>query len=313
VSTPRTRREALGLLGAAAAGAAGAALAPRSTTAALLQGDRGEPTAGAPALGVPSPVVASLVARGRLRQSVARWCFARTPLETLCAAAADIGLAGIDLLDEADWAVPSRFGLRCAIANGFGSITRGFNRPDHHDELVAAGSAMIPRAAAAGVERIVVFSGNRAGLGDGDGIANCITGLRRLMPLAEQHGVTLCLEMLNSRVDHPDYHADTTAWAAEVARGVNSPHCRLLYDVYHMQVMEGNVIATIRQYADLIAHYHTAGVPGRHELDDEQELNYRRIAQVIADTGFTGYVAHEFLPRRDPLTSLREAAARCTV
>jgi hydroxypyruvate isomerase len=303
VSARRTRREALGVMGAAALGLG---LTP-STAAASLISPRRDP------LLDPLRARIATVARGRLNQSVARWCFARTPLETLCAAARDIGLAGIDLLDEAEWEVPKRYGLRCAIANGFGSIAKGFNRLEHHDELVAAGSAMIPKAAAAGVARIVVFSGNKAGLSDGEGIDNCITGLKRLMPLAEQHGVTLCMEMLNSRVDHKDYHADTTEWAAQVARGVDSPRFRLLYDVYHMQVMEGNVIATIRQYAEFIAHYHTAGVPGRNELDDQQELNYRRIAQVIADTGFSGYVAHEFIPRRDPMTSLREAAERCTV
>ena len=282
-ATAVSRRSAIGALGAAALGAA---------------------------IGDARPVLAQ---PGRLRQSVARWCFARLPLEELCAGARDLGMAGIDLLDEADWSVPKRFGLECAIANGFGSIARGFNRADQHDELVAAGSAVIPRAAAAGVRRIVVFSGNREGLSDGEGIANCIAGLRRLTPLAEQHGVVLCMEMLNSRVDHKDYHADRTAWAAEVVRGVASPSFKLLYDVYHMQVMEGNVIATIRAHADMIAHYHTAGVPGRHELDDEQELNYRRVAQVIAETGFTGFVAHEFLPRRAPLASLREAVSLCTV
>lgn len=260
-----------------------------------------------------SAVTAPMPLRGRLNQSVARWCFARMPLAELCTAAKSMGLAGVDLLDEKDWAVPKAHGLRCAIANGFGSITRGFNRLEHHDELVAAGSTMIPKASAAGIERIVVFSGNRAGLSDAEGIVNCVAGLKRLMPLAEQHGVTLCMEMLNSKVDHKDYHADRTSWAAEVVAGVNSPRFRLLYDVYHMQVMEGDVIATIKRYAPIIDHYHTAGVPGRNEIDDMQELNYRRIATVIADSGFTGFVAHEFLPRRDAMTSLREAVAICTV
>lgn len=291
-----TRRDALGLLGTCALGAA----LPASLAAHPPRPQHAPP---------PHPQPRT----GRLRQSVARWCFTSTPLETLCAAGRDMGLAGIDLLDDAEWEVPKRFGLACAIANGFGSIARGFNRPDHHDALVAAGSTMIPRAAAAGVGRIVVFSGNRDGLSDGEGIVNCVAGLRRLMPLAEQYGVVLCMEMLNSRVDHKDYHADRTEWAAEVVRGVDSPSFRLLYDVYHMQIMEGDVIATIRRYQDMIAHYHTAGVPGRHEIDEQQELNYRRIAQVIAETGFTGFVAHEFLPRRDPLDSLREAVTVCTV
>ncbi len=286
--TPINRRGAIAALGAAALAGA---LDPFTAQAA----------------------VSAVPVRGRLHQSVARWCFARTPLTDLCASAKAMGIVGIDLLDEKDWAVPTAHGLRCAIANGFGSITRGFNRLDHHDELVAAGSAMIPRAAAAGIERIVVFSGNRAGLSDGEGIANCVTGLKRLMPLAELHGVTLCMEMLNSKVDHTDYHADHTLWAAEVVAGVNSSRFRLLYDVYHMQVMEGDVIATIKRHAPIIAHYHTAGVPGRNEIDDMQELNYRRIATVIADSGFTGFVAHEFLPRRDAMSSLLDAVTVCTV
>jgi len=286
--TPVNRRGAIAALGAAALAGA---LDPITARAA----------------------VSAVPVRGRLHQSVARWCFARTPLTELCAAAQSMGIVAIDLLDEKDWLVPTAHGLRCAIANGFGSITRGFNRLDQHDELVAAGSAMIPKAAAAGIERIVVFSGNRGGLSDGEGIANCVTGLKRLMPMAELHGVTLCMEMLNSKVDHKDYHADHTLWAAEVVAGVNSSRFRLLYDVYHMQVMEGDVIATIKRHAPIIAHYHTAGVPGRNEIDDMQELNYRRIATVIADSGFTGFVAHEFLPQRDAMTSLRDAVTLCTV
>ena len=256
---------------------------------------------------------AERVRAGRLNQSVARWCFARMPLETLCATARDIGLKAVDLLGEDEWPVAKANGLATAIANGFGTIPNGFNRVDHHDALVAAGEAMIPKAAAAGVTKIVVFSGNRAGLSDGEGIANCVTGLKRLMPTAERHGVTLCMEMLNSKVDHKDYQADHTAWAAEVAKGVDSARFRLLYDIYHMQVMEGNVLATIKRFAPFIAHYHTAGVPGRNEIDDTQELNYRRIATTIADSGYTGYFAHEFIPKRDPVTSLREAATVCTV
>ncbi len=304
-----SRREAVAALGAAAVAHGLPSVAPAHVAAA--------PSATRSALASVSEVKhvgkSSLAATGRLRQSVARWCFARTPLSTLCEWARDLGLSGVDLLDEADWRTPSQYGLTCAIGNSFGTIPRGFNRLDHHDELVAAGSAMIPKAAAAGVERIVVFSGNRDGLGDGEGIANCITGLKRLMPVAEQHGVTLCMEMLNSKVDHKDYHADHTAWAAEVVAGVDSPRFRLLYDIYHMQVMEGDVISTIRRYAPIIAHYHTAGVPGRNEIDDLQELNYARIAAVIADTGFDGFVAHEFLPRRDAKGSLQQAITVCTV
>ena len=249
----------------------------------------------------------------RIRQSVARWCYARIPLDELCAAAQSYGYHSVELLGPDEWEVAKRHGLACAMASSFGSIPVGFNRPDKHDELVAAGEALIPRAAAAGVPNIVVFSGNRHGMSDGEGIANCIAGLERLMPAAERHGVTLCMEMLNSKVDHKDYHADRTAWAVEVVQGVGSPRFKLLYDIYHMQVMEGDVIATIRANAPHIAHFHTGGVPGRGEIDATQELNYPAIMRAIADLGFEGYVGQEFVPKRDPLTSLREAYGICAV
>lgn len=257
---------------------------------------------------------AATVAGGALaappyRQSVARWCFSRMPLDELCREAKRIGLSAIDLLSENEWDVPRVHGLTCAVANGPGPIPDGWNRPDLHDKLVAESERLLPLVARAGVPQMIVFSGNRRGMSDGDGIANCAAGLRRIMPAAERHGVTVVMEMLNSKVDHKDYHADRTEWAAQVARAVGSPRFRLLYDVYHMQIMEGDVVRTIGQYAPLIGHYHTAGVPGRHELDDTQELNYGRIARAIAATGFTGFVAHEFIPTRDPLVKLAEAHA----
>jgi len=260
----------------------------------------------------PTPLHASPRA-GRLQQSVARWCFSRMPIADLCGAARSMGLVGVDLLGPDEWQVPAQYGLTCTMGNSFGTIPIGFNRPDHHDKLVADGEAYIPRAAAAGVKKIVVFSGNRDGLSDAEGIANCVTGLQRLMPTAARHGVVLCMEMLNSKVDHKDYHADHTAWAVEVATRVNSPSFRLLYDIYHMQVMEGDVLATIKKHLPWIAHFHTAGVPGRNEPDSAQELNYRAIADFIASTTFQGVFAHEFIPRRDPMTSLREAVELCTV
>jgi hydroxypyruvate isomerase len=250
---------------------------------------------------------------GRLKQSVSRWCYGKIPLDELCIAAKQIGFRSVELLDEKDWQVPARHGIACAMANGFGTIPVGFNRPDHHDKLVGDAERMIPRAAAAGVPNIVCFSGNRAGLSDGEGITNCIAGFKRITPLAERHGVTLCLELLNSKVDHADYHADHTAWGVEVVQGVGSPRLKLLYDIYHMQIMEGDVIATIRANAAHIAHFHTGGVPGRHEIDDSQELNYRRVMQAIADLGFTGYVGQEFVPVRDPLTSMRQSFEICDV
>jgi hydroxypyruvate isomerase len=281
-----TRREAVGALGALAAATT---FSPRRDAARLPR------------------------AASRLKQSVSRWCYGRIALDDLCETAKSIGYRSVELLDEAEWKVPQAHGLDCAMANRFGTIPVGFNRPDNHDKLVAAAERMIPLAAAAGVPNIVVFSGNRAGMSDGEGIANCIAGFKRVTPVAEQHGVTLCLEMLNSKVDHKDYHADHTAWAVQVVQGVGSPRLKLLYDIYHMQVMEGNVIATIRANATYIAHFHTGGVPGRGEIDDTQELNYRRVMQAIADLGFSGYVGQEFVPKRDPVASLRQAYEICDV
>jgi hydroxypyruvate isomerase len=292
-----TRREAIGTI---ATLTAAATLRPASATAAaVLPGSSIRPS--------------HTAAVGRVKQSVSRWCYGRIPIDDLCEAAKSIGFRAIDLLDEADWPIPRKHGLECAMANGFGKIPVGFNRPDNHDKLVADAEAMLPKVAAAGVPNIVVFSGNRAGMSDGEGISNCIAGLKRVTPTAERHGVTLCLEMLNSKVDHKDYHADHTAWAVQVVQGVGSPRLKLLYDIYHMQIMEGDVIATIRANAQHIAHFHTGGVPGRAEIDDTQELNYRRVAQAIADLGFSGFLAHEFVPKRDPLTSLKQAYEICNV
>ncbi len=293
-----SRRQALGKLGATAVATSllGGALVPEVASAAEVALPR-TPTG-----------------HGRLHQSVSRWCYGKIPLDELCRAAQAMHIEAIDLLDEADWKVPQNYRMVCAMANGFGTIPKGFNRPDLHDELVAKGSAMIPKAAAAGVERIVCFSGNRGGMSDGEGIANCIAGFKRLMPVAEKHNVTLCLELLNSKVDHKDYHCDHTDWGVEVVKGVNSPRLRLLYDIYHMQIMEGNVVATIKANMPYIAHFHTGGVPGRGDIDDTQELNYRLVAETIADLRFEGYVAHEFVPKlKDPLESLRNAVVLCEV
>ena len=284
-----TRREAVGALGALAAGAA---LAPRTADAELAT----------------APRTAS-----RLKHSVSRWCYGKIALDELCERAKSIGYAGIDLLSENEWAVPKQHGLVCSMANGFGTIPVGFNRLENHDKLVADAERMIPLAAAAGVPNIVVFSGNRAGLSDGEGIANCVTGLKRLAPTAEKHGVTLCLELLNSKVDHHDYQADHTAFGAQVVQGVGSPRVKLLFDIYHMQIMEGDIIRTIRANAQHIAHFHTGGVPGRNEIDETQELNYRAVMQAIADTGFPGFVGQEFVPKRDPVASMKQAYEICNV
>ena len=282
-----TRREAL-----CAIGAASAALALR-------------PAAGLASAGRP--------AAGRLKQSISRWCYSKIPLDDLCEAAKSIGYKSVELLSEDEWPIVKKHGLDCAMANGFGQIPVGFNRLENHDKLVADATRMLPLVAAAGIPNIVVFSGNRGGLSDAEVIANCVTGLKRVTPLAERHGVTLCLEVLNSKVDHKDYQADHTAWAVQVVQGVASPRLKVLYDIYHMQIMEGDVIRTIRNNAQHIAHYHTGGVPGRAEIDDTQELNYRRVMQAIADTGYTGFVGQELLPRRDPVASMKQAFEICDV
>jgi hydroxypyruvate isomerase len=241
------------------------------------------------------------------RQSVARWCFGTLPLDQLCIEAKGIGLHAIDLLSETEWEVPARHGLRCAIANGPGPITEGWNDPKRHDALVAESERLLPLIAAAGIPQMIVFSGNRRGQSDGEGIRQCVRGLRRILPTAERLGVTVVMELLNSKVDHGDYQADRTPFGVAIAEALGSERFKLLYDIYHMQIMEGDVVRTIERYAPYIGHYHTAGVPGRHELDETQELNYGRIARAIAGTGFQGYVAHEFMPTGTPMRHLAEA------
>ncbi len=252
-------------------------------------------------------------AKASFKQGVARWCYSKIPLDDLARAAAEMGIQGVDLVGPADWPTLKKHGLVCSVASGGGTIPDGLNRKENHDKIEQEFRQNIPRAVAAGVPNVITFSGNRRGLSDEEGLDNCVAGLNRVKDLAEQHGVTICLELLNSKVDHKDYQCDHTAWGVEVVKRVNSPRVALLYDIYHMQIMEGDVIATIRASKDWIGHYHTGGVPGRHEIDDSQELNYAAIMRAIAETGFAGYVSHEFVPTRDPLVSLREAVRLCTV
>jgi len=267
-----------------------------------------------PAQGVQTPPSrARVITKGRLKQSVSRWCYGKIELEALCKAVAAMGFHALDLLDEKDWGVPAKFGLVCALGNGAGGIPKGFNRLEHHDELVHGTERLLPIAKAAGVPSVIVFSGNRDGLSDEEGVKNCITGLKRIAGAAEKHDVQVVIEYLNSKVDHGDYQFDHMKFGVDVVKGVGSPKLKILYDIYHAQIMEGDVIRTIRDNHELIGHFHTGGVPGRHEIDGTQELNYRAIAQAIVDTGFHGYLAHEFVPTRDPLTSLAEAGALCDV
>ena len=270
----------------------------------------------APLLGSFPAVLPSGRPAVRLKQSVCRWPYRAIPLADFCRAGKGMGLAGIDLLAADEWPVVRQYGLLCsmgyaAIRDDF--IARGFNDPANHDLLVGELEHALPLAAQHGVPNLIAMFGNRQGRSDAQAIEACTTGLRRIAPLAERQGVTICVELLNSKVDHADYQGDRTAFGAAVIEAVGSARVKLLYDIYHMQIMEGDVIRTIRQHAAHIAHFHTGGVPGRHELDDTQELNYRAIARAIADTGFTGFMAHEFVPTRDPLRSLRAAVQVCAV
>jgi hydroxypyruvate isomerase len=254
------------------------------------------------------------VTKGRLKQSVSRWCYGKIPMPEFCKAVADMGLTAIDLLEEPDWAIVRDHGLICSMAYaGGGSIGNGLNVKANHDAIVKNFEEKIPKAAALKVPNVITFFGNRRGMPDAEAIANCIEGLNRVKKIGEDNGVTICVELLNSKVDHKDYQGDHTAFGVEVVKAVGSPRVKLLSDLYHMQIMEGDLIRTLRDNKDYIAHFHTGGVPGRHELDDTQEVNWRAVATAIAATGYQGYIAHEFVPTRDPLTSLREAVTLCDV
>jgi hydroxypyruvate isomerase len=266
-------------------------------------------TAGAALAAWLAPALAGAGGReAGFRQSVCRWPFNKIPIRDFFRAVADLGLTAVDLLVPDEWPVAREFGLTCSMGSGLGgTIVNGLNDPANHEAIVGGLTGGIPRAADAGVPNVITFFGNRRGRSDDEAIASSVAALRRVVPVAERHGVTVCIELLNSRVDHEDYQGDRTPFGVAVVSEVNSPRVKLLYDIYHMQIMEGDVIRTLRNNRQWIAHYHTAGVPGRNEIDDTQELNYRAIFRAIRDTGFTGYVAHEFVPRRDPLTSLGEA------
>lgn len=277
--------------------------------------------AGAAALAVSGPSAAAspqaapepgAKLKGRLKQSVCRWCYGKIALDDLCKAAAEIGLNSVELLGEKEWSIPAKFGLTCAVANGPNPIPVGWNRVENHDKFVAESERLLPLVKAAGIPNMIVFSGNRDGQKDAEGAKNCITGLKRIMPLAESLGVTVIMELLNSK-DHVDYQCDHTRYGVEVVQGVGSPRFKLLYDIYHMQRMEGDVIQTIRDNLPHIAHFHTGGVPGRAEIDESQELNYAAVCKALVDGGFTGFLGQEFIPRREPLASLAQAARICDV
>ncbi len=255
---------------------------------------------------------------GRLKQSVCRWPYDHIPLPEFCRRAKQIGLAAIDLLQSDDWSVALDAGLEVSL--GYPSrrekfIETGFNDPANHALLIKELEIVLPRAARARVPNVIAMFGNRnPRIDDSAAVANCISGFSKIAPLAAELGVTICAELLNSRVDHAGYQGDHSAFGIAVMEGVNSAHVKLLYDIYHMQIMEGDVIRTIRDNIKWLGHFHTGGVPGRHEINESQELNYRAIAMALADLRYSGYVAHEFVPTRaDPFASLAEAYRLCLV
>ncbi len=298
-----SRRDALGAVSAAAVATVAASLDHR--------------------LGAADEAAGSL--KGQVNHSACKWCYSMfdITLEELCTAGKEMGLKSIDLLDVADFVTVKKHGLHCAMVSfptgeldgkKIGGIPRAFNRLEHHDMLVEIYEPHIRASAEAGFTNVICFSGNRGGLDDEKGIENCAAGLKRLMKLCEETRVTLCMELLNSKVNHKDYQCDRTEWGVELCKAVGSEHFKLLYDIYHMQIMEGDVIATLQEHQQYIAHYHTGGVPGRHEIDDTQELYYPAIIKAVVETGFEGYVAQEFIPaREDKLASLKQGVEICDV
>ncbi|MCX6616335.1 MAG: TIM barrel protein [Acidobacteria bacterium] len=253
--------------------------------------------------------------KGRLKQAATRGCFGKgMSLEDQCREAARLGLKGIDLVGQKEWPTLKKYGLLATMCPaGGGSIPEGINRKENHAEIEKTFRENIILAAEAGMPNVITLSGGRKGLTDEEGLDNSVILLNKVKAVAEDKQVTICLELLNSKVNHPGYMCDHTKWGAEVCKRVNSPRVKLLYDIYHMQIMEGDVIRTIRDNIQYIGHFHTAGNPGRHEPDETQELNYRAIAQAIVDLNFTGYLAHEYSPVRDALKSLDQAISICDV
>jgi hydroxypyruvate isomerase len=263
--------------------------------------------------------------KGNIHHSVSAWCYgslfnaskdkpAKMTFEDFCRECAKMGLESVELLGPNDWPAVKKAGLTCAMCNGPDSIPYGWNRVEHHDDLLAKFEKAIPEVANNGFPNIITFSGNRNGLSDQQGIENCVKGLKRLVPIAEKNKVTVILELLNSKVNHADYMADHTAWGVEVCKQVGSERLKLLYDIYHMQIMEGDMIRTIKDNAKYIGHYHTGGNPGRNEIDETQEIYYPAVMKAIVATGYKGFVGQEFVPKRpDALASLRQSIQICDV
>lgn len=256
--------------------------------------------------------------KGKVNHSACRWCYQAIPFEELVINAKKIGLQSIELTGPEEWDILRKYDMTAAIGwgkypEGMG-LTNFFNKIKNHDQLVAFYEDLIPRAAKVGVKNLITFSGNRDGMSDEQGLLNCKKGLQRIMKTAERHDVTISMELLNSKVNHKDYQCDHTEWGAVLCEMVGSDKFKLLYDIYHMQIMEGDVIATIKKHNQYISHYHTGGVPGRNEIDESQELNYSAIIKAIYDTGYKGFIGQEFIPARaDKMASLEQAVKICDI
>ena len=257
--------------------------------------------------------------KGNVNHSVCRWTYDFLPLEELCKAVKAIGFSAIDLLAPKDWPVAQQYGIYSSMCYTAGkvSLTEGFNHTEFHNQLVKDYLEVIPMMVKAGYKNLICFSGNRKGMDDETGLKNCVTGLQKIMPLAEKNGITVQMELFNSKVNHPDYMADKSAWGVELCKRLGSENFKLLYDIYHMQINEGDVIHTIKDNHQYFAHYHTAGVPGRHEIDESQELYYPAIIKAIIETGHKGYIAQEFIPtgktNEEKIAALKDAIGRCDV
>lgn len=264
------------------------------------------------------PTKSTNILKGNINHSVCRWCYNQVPLEEFCAAVKTMGITAIDLVGPKDWPVLQKYGLFSSMCNGAEiNLVDGFNDKKFHAQLVKNYTEMIPLVAKAGYKNLICFSGNKRDKDDETGWNNCAEGLKQIMSVAEKNNVMIVMELLNSKVNHKDYQCDKTAWGVELCKRVGSPNFTLLYDIYHMQIDEGDVIRTIREHQKYISHYHTGGVPGRNEIDDTQELYYPAIMKAIVETGFKGYVAQEFIPKRDNnearLASLKKAVEICDV
>jgi len=266
----------------------------------------------AQALAVAPADLERVVTKGRINQSVSKWCYGKLSLDELCIACKNLGLKAIDLLDPSSFPTLKKHGLACSMTNTHG-LSKGLNRKEQHEQCLSRIRDAIDATAEYGYPNVISFPGNRGGMSDEEGIENTVIALKQVAGHAEKKKVNICLEYLNSKVDHKDYMFDNIKWGVEVCKKVGSERIKILYDIYHAQIMEGDIIRTIRTYKDYIGHYHTGGNPGRNEIDETQELYYPAIMRAIVETGYEGYVAHEFIPKKDPLTSLAYAARICDV